>query len=196
MKKLLLALSATILLTACIDKTGLSAESSRPAAGNPDSGVTVLEFADLQCPACRAANELVKKPLLQQQGNRIRFVFKHFPLQQIHRFALEAAEASECAADQGKFWEFVDMTYERQDQLSSKAIRDWGEELGLDAETFDRCIRSHIKRAFVLSEYEEGTKGGVSGTPTFFVNGKQVQATVEALTNAINEAAAGGGVKL
>lgn len=196
MKKIIPLFFVSLLFAACIDKTGLSAESSRPAAGNPDAGVTVLEFADLQCPACRAANELVKKPLLQQQGNRIRFVFKHFPLQQIHRHALEAAEAAECAADQGKFWEFVDMTFERQDQLSSKAIRDWGEELGLDSDTFDRCIRSHIKRPFVLSEYDEGSKGGVRGTPTFFVNGQQVESTVEALTNAINKAASGEGVKL
>lgn len=196
MKKLLLALSATVLLTACIDKTGLSAQSSRPARGNPDAGVTVLEFADIQCPACRAAHELVSKPLLEAQGQRIRFVFKHFPLQQIHRFAMEAAEASECAADQGKFWEFVDMAYEKQDQLSSSAIRDWGKALNLDEELFDRCIRSHVKRQFVLSEYEEGTAGGVRGTPTFFVNGKQVQSTVEELTKAINEAASGAGARL
>ena len=196
MKKLLLAFSATLLLAACVDKTGLSAESTRPPRGNPDAGVTVLEFADLQCPACRAAHELVSKPLLEQQGKRIRFVYKHFPLQQLHRYALEAAEASECAADQKKFWEFVDMDYERQDQLNSQALRDWAKELKLDVDLFDRCIRSHIKRPFILGEYDEGTKGGVRGTPTYFVNGVQVESTVEALTKAINEAASGKGVKL
>ena len=196
MKKLLIALSATLLLTACIDKTGLSADSTRPPAGNADAGVTVLEFADLQCPACRAAYELVTKPLLEKEGSRIRFVFKHFPLQQIHRFAMEAAEAAECAADQGKFWEFVDLDYTKQDQLSSQALRDWAKELNLDVDLFNRCVRSHIKRPFILSEYDEGEKGGVRGTPTFFVNGKQVETTVEALTKAVNDAASGVGTKL
>lgn len=196
MKKLLITLSTTILFTACVDTTSISAESSRMPRGNPDAGVTILEFADLQCPACRAAQELVVKPLIEKEGARVRLVLKHFPLQQIHRFALEAAEAAECAADQGKFWEFVDLAYEKQDDLNSKALRTWAAELELNVDLFDRCVRSHIKRPFVLSEYDEGTRGGVRGTPTFFVNGVQVQATMEALTKAINDAASGKGVNL
>lgn len=195
-KKLLPVLALALALTACVDKTGLSAQSSRPPRGNPDAGVTVLEFADLQCPACRAAHTLISKPLLEKNGTKMRLVFKHFPLQQLHRFALEGAEAAECAADQKRFWEFVDMDYEKQDDLNSEALRTWAKDLGMDVPLFDRCIKSHIKRKFVLSEYDEGLAGGVSGTPTFFVNGKKVETSLEALQKAIDDAASGRGQKL
>ena len=99
----------TLALAACTDTTGLSDTSSRGPKGSANAAVTVAEYADLQCPACQAAHTQINAPLLQKYGAQIRFEFKHFPLRSIHRYALEASMASECAADQGKFWEYVEM---------------------------------------------------------------------------------------
>jgi hypothetical protein len=101
----------SIFLVAC---TNGDTASTRPPRGNPNAVVLVEEYADLQCPACRAAHGKISIPIVQKYSSQIRFEYKHFPLRSIHRFALDAAEMSECAADQGKFWEFVDFNYEHQ----------------------------------------------------------------------------------
>lgn len=181
---------AALGLSACgVDTTGLSAESRRTPAGNPSSGVIVYEYADLQCPACQAANELIKKPLLEKYGKQVRFEFKHFPLKSIHRFAFEAAQATECAADQGKFWEYIDVAYANQSKLSSTALREWAASLQLDAPLFERCVASGIKTDAVNADAAQGMKLGVDSTPTFFVNGARVERnTVEAISQAIDAA--------
>lgn len=181
-----------LLLAACVDTTGLSPQSLKPPhpRSNLNAIVTVTDYSDLQCPACRAAHVLIVPQLLEKYGQQIRLEFRQFPLATIHRFALPAAEASECAADQGKFWEFVDLNYAEQDQLSEKALAEWGNRLGLDQDLFSRCRRSHIKRDAILAEYEEGKTKGVRGTPTFFVNGQPVVSTIEDLSKAIDEALA------
>jgi protein-disulfide isomerase len=181
-------IAASLALVACVDTTGLSAESSRTPhpKTNPAASVVVTEYADLQCPACRAAYSMVSEPLVEKYGTRIRFDFAHFPLQTAHPYALAAAEASECAADQGKFWEFVAIDFERQDQLSRDALDDWAQELKLDMDVFGRCTKSHIKRDEILASYNEGVEMGVQGTPTFFVNGVRVESTIDALSAAID----------
>ena len=113
--------------------------------------------------------------------------FKQFPLQSIHQNALLAAEASECAADEGKFWQFVDMDYKNQPDLSKDTLYKWADQLGLDKDRFDRCLRSGIKKKTVLADYDEGTRLGVQGTPTFFVNGKKVE-NATAVKDAVDEA--------
>ena len=164
-----LTLSAALLFTAC----GEVEVSSRLPAGNANAPITVMEFADLQCPACRAAHAQTTLPLIEQYGDKIRFEFRHFPLSTIHPYALSAAVASECAADQGKFWEFIDHNYEYQEDLSIEALNTWGEELGLDMDAYKSCRRSNGKKKLVLAEYKEGRDLGVQGTPTYFVNGVQ-----------------------
>jgi protein-disulfide isomerase len=183
-------LFSAAILTACgVDTTGLSKESSRTVKGPSSALVTVTEFADFQCPACGSAYTLINVPLEEKYGNRIRFEFKHFPLRSIHTYAFEAAQASECAADQGKFWEFVDINYNNQKDLSSAALRDWGMTLGLDADLFDRCIRSGIKEDTVMENVTEGEKLGVAGTPSYFVNGQRVQTNnIDAISAAIDAA--------
>lgn len=178
-------LSLAFLLAACVDTTGISPESSKPPRGNPQSVVQVVEYADLECPACRAAHTSVVQPLLQKYGTQIRYDYKHFPIRSIHRYTLELAEAAECAADQGKFWEYVDAAFENQQQLAKGKAAEWGSALVADADLFSRCVRSHIKRDAILAEYDAGTAMGVKGTPTFLVNGKQFPATVEDLSAAI-----------
>jgi protein-disulfide isomerase len=149
--------------------------------------VLVEEFADFECPFCAPTHEGVVKPLLKQYGAVIRYEWKHFPLRTIHRYAMDAAEASECAADQGKFWEYVDLMFAEQDQLGYDALLDWADRLGLDVTTFERCWKSHTKRDTVLADYEEGRNRGVNGTPTFFVNGTEVPAGYDTLSAAIEE---------
>lgn len=187
MKRLLL-LTPIFLLAACsVDTTGLSKESSRlpHPDSNENSAIVVQEFADIQCPACKAAHIGIVKPLIEEQGSQIRYEFMHFPLSSIHRYALEAAQAAECAADQGKFWEFIDIAYENQEDLNSEQLNVWATELGLDFELFSRCLRSGIKKDLVLDEYSKGRDMGVRGTPTFFVNGNPVQSDPTALKEAI-----------
>lgn len=185
-----------LLLTACgVDTTGISAASSKQPEGPATASVTVTEYGDFQCPACKGAYDLINKPLLDKYGSKIRFVFKQFPLQGIHQYALEAAEASECAADQGKFWEFVDMDYAHQDDLSSQALRDWAKNLGLDTDLFERCLSSGIKKKAVLADFAEGEKLGVDSTPSYFVNGEKVKINLvtdleTAVANALQQTAA------
>lgn len=188
MKKLVLISSLALTLVAC--GSG-DATSTRTPKGDPNAAVVVQEFADLQCPACRAAYSQVAEPLIAKYGNNIRFEFNHFPLRSIHRFALDAAEMSECAADQGKFWEFVDMAFENQDDLSHEALLEWSEAIGMDTDLAERCWKSHSKRDVVLNDYKEGREMGVAGTPTFFVNGEQVQTGFDTLSEAIDAALKG-----
>jgi protein-disulfide isomerase len=183
-----LGLALTLVLGACVDTTGLSAATSRTATGNPQSAVVVTEYGDLQCPACRAAYLTINKPLLEKYGTQIRFEFKHFPLRSIHRYALDLAEAAECAADQGKFWEFVDYDYEHQEDLDGNSAKAWAKAVGVTDDPFNRCVSSHIKRDEILKDYDAGTALGVSGTPTYYVNGTQVTSTLPALSAAVDGA--------
>lgn len=187
---LLLIATATV-FAACspVDTTGLSAQSARTPTGNPDGLVTVTEYGDFQCPACKSAYTIITQPLLEKYGKQIRFEFKHFPLQTLHEYAMEAAQASECAADQGKFWEFMDLNYKNQEKLSSTQLRTWAGELQLDTALFDRCVRSGIKKTTVNADYTAGEKAGVDSTPTYFVNETKIPANdLTAISAAIEEA--------
>jgi protein-disulfide isomerase len=172
-------LLSVLFLAACVDTTGLSAELSKPTTYPGTSAVAtvqVVEYADLQCPACKSASENVIPALVSQYGSKINLTFRHFPLSS-HIYALAAASASECAADQGKFWEFLKLTYARQDDLPKVAgdrFAPWAEELKLDGELFGRCVESGIKIDAIRAEARAGMDIGVMGTPTFFVNGKVV----------------------
>ncbi len=192
MRTLLLCL-ASFGLVACVDTTGLTA--ALHSDFHPDTAqsalVTVTEYADLQCPACRSAHTTLITPIIAKYGKQISYDYRHFPLSSIHPYAMIAAEASECAIDAGspaKFWEFVDYDYTHQQELSAAAVHDWAKALGLDADIFDRCIDSHIKRKAIQASYDEGISHGVGGTPTIYVNGTQVTATFEDLSKAIDAA--------
>lgn len=199
MRRLLL-LVPVVLLSACfVDTTGISAESSaipHPATA-ANAGVVVTEYADLECPACKTVTAQVVKPLIAKYGTQIRLEYKHFPIQSIHRYAYQAAQAAECAADQGKYWEWIDYNYEHQDDLPGRPFVDWAKQFGFDADIFDRCLRSGIKEDVVDADYREGLKLGVDSTPTFFVNGQRVVITdATTLDKAVAEALSKVGSKL
>jgi protein-disulfide isomerase len=174
-------------LAACKDTGNFSTTSSKIPKGNANSPVVATEFADLQCPACKAAHEQVLKQLTENYKDTVRFEFKHFPLRQIHPFALNAAQAAECAADQGKFWEFIDLAYTNQSELSNSIFEEWARAIGIaDVQLFTDCIDSDAKRDLILAEYNEGRDLGVGGTPTIYVNGTQVPTTYADLSAAID----------
>lgn len=145
----------------------------KPLEGNSNATVKIVEFSDFQCPACGAAYPVVER-IMDVYGDRVSLEYKHFPLTSIHQFAFQAAEASECANDQEKFWEYVDIAFTNQKDLSKRALKRYAKELDLDTGLFNNCLDSGAKKKWVSADFNEGIGKGVGGTPTFFINGKQL----------------------
>lgn len=140
------------------------------AQGRADAPVTLVEYGDYQCPYCGAAYPVVKH-LQTAIGNKLRFVFRNFPLARAHPYALVAAEAAEAAGLQGKFWEMHDIIYENQDSLEPDILPVWAEKAGLDLETFGTAIRQGDVTKRIKEDRLSGIGSGVNGTPCFFING-------------------------
>ncbi|MEW6062831.1 MAG: DsbA family protein [Nanoarchaeota archaeon] len=129
--------------------------------------VTIVEFSDFQCPYCGRA-ELTLKQLKQDYGSKIEIIYKHFPLN-FHQYAQKAAEASECARDQGRFWEYHDLLFGNQDALDLASLKKYAKDLGLDTGKFNSCLDNGGKASVVKNDFNEGIARGVDGTPTFFI---------------------------
>ncbi|MDO8625719.1 MAG: thioredoxin domain-containing protein [Candidatus Diapherotrites archaeon] len=162
--------------------------------GNPAAKVTVVEFSDFQCPACGAAFAPVKS-LIESYGDRVQFVYRHFPLTTTHPFAVSAAEASECASDQNKFWEMHDALFTRQSEwtpLGKDGIRNVASDIGLDGTAYDACVQGRTHRSIVQRGLDDGVRFGVNATPTFFVDGVRLEGgfNQSALQSAIDAALA------
>jgi len=145
--------------------------------GNPTAPVTVVEFGDIQCPACSGA-EATAREIRERYGNQIRFVFRQFPLPRIHIYAEKAAEATECAAAQGKFWEALERFYKGQADLSDEALLRYAFEVGLNVEQFRQCLSSGSMAARVQEDVEDGKALGVDRTPTFFIGPKMIAGAI------------------
>ena len=163
--------------------------------GAASGTVTLVEFGDFQCPACAAYEPLVRK-VVEENPETVKFVFRHFPLTQIHPNALLAAKASEAAGLQGKFWEMHDMLYDNQQAWSGglnarEIIIGYAKTLKLDEAKFSNDLNAAAVEEKILAEYQEGSKLGVQGTPTFFINGKKISnpQSFEAFDALIKEAA-------
>ena len=164
--------------------------------GNPNAPVTLLEYGDYECPYCGAAYPNVK--LVQQQmGERLRFVFRNFPLAQIHPHAEHAAEAAEAAGEQGKFWEMHDTLYEHQSALDDTDLIQYAADLDLDIQRFEEGLIAHTYATRVREDFLSGIRSGVNGTPTFFINGRRHDGSFDAetLLSALEAAVQHGGVK-
>jgi len=144
------------------------------ATGNPQAAVTVVEFGDIECPICATA-EANAREIRRKYGSQIRFVFRHFPLARIHPQAEKAAEAVECAAAQGKFWETLERFYKGQDDLSQPALARYASEAGVDVPRFNQCLSSGAMAARINRDFEDGRALGVRFTPTFFVGQKMIE---------------------
>lgn len=145
----------------------------KPYAGNTNASVFVEEFSDFQCPYCGKAEPVVEQ-ILSDYGDRIKLRYAQFPLVNLHPYAYKAAEASECANDQGKFWPYHDMLFRNQDDLSRGTLLRLAQALNLDMGNFTACLDSDAKASIVDQETNEGIRRGVQGTPTFFIDGKQL----------------------
>jgi protein-disulfide isomerase len=140
------------------------------AEGSEGAVVTLVEYGDYECPHCGRAYPIVKE-IQKRLGSRLRFVFRNFPLVQIHPHAQHAAEAAEAAALQGKFWEMHDVIFEHQQALDERHLTEYAAGLGLDQARFQHELTSHTHATRVREDFLSGIKSGVNGTPTFFING-------------------------
>ncbi len=144
--------------------------------GPADSKVTVVEFSDFQCPACRVA-EPPMRALLKLYDGKVKLVFKHFPLERMHQYARPGAIAAECAGKQGKFWEYHHELYDHQDDWtgdkSEELFSAYAKKLKLDDAAWRACRKDPAVDAAVSADYADGLNAWVSSTPTFFINGKR-----------------------
>jgi protein-disulfide isomerase len=161
------------------------------SSGPEDAPVTLVEYGDYECPHCGAAHPVVQE-VRRILGPNLRFVFRHFPLQQIHPHAKRAAEAAEAAGAQGKFWEMHDLLFENQDALEDADLVRYAASLSLDAERFATELSTGVYTPRVRGDFRSGVRSGVNGTPTFFINGARHEASwdLPTLSAAVQAAAA------
>jgi protein-disulfide isomerase len=144
--------------------------SSDHAQGPEDAKITVVEYGDFECAACGEAYHAVKI-LHDRFGTNMRFVFRNFPLREVHHRAELAAEAAEAADGQDRFWQMHDLLFENQCHLKAENLREYAAKAGLDLGRFDKEMRGHLYRQRVQKDVESGTKSHILCTPAFFVNG-------------------------
>jgi len=140
--------------------------------GNPNASITLVEFSDFECPFCERQYQTLKQ-LLKEYPQEIRLVYKHFPLG-FHQYAQKAAEASECADEQGKFWEYHDKLFENLDSYSVDNFKKWATDLSLKSSQFNSCLDSGKYAQKVQADAKEGAQKGVNGTPATFINGQLI----------------------
>ena len=137
--------------------------------GNESAILTLVEYGDYQCPHCGAAFPVIKK-LQSHFKNDLLFVFRNFPLAEMHPFAMSAAVVAEACGLQNKFWPVHDVIFKYQHQLSTQQLLKWAEEAGVDLNKLEKDMRSDIVTSKVESDFEGGIRSGVNGTPSFFIN--------------------------
>jgi protein-disulfide isomerase len=148
------------------------AKADRPTKGPATAPVEIIEFTDFQCPFCERAFPTVAK-VLNDYGDKIHFVYRHFPLNG-HPQARPAAEAAACAAEQGKFWPYHDRLFGDQSKLGDADLKQSAKALGMDATQFNTCVDSRKYKDEVDADIRAGEEVGVNGTPAFFINGREL----------------------
>lgn len=175
------------------EKVVTNVSSGRHTLGNNGAKVSLVEFSDFQCPACKASETYIKQALKEYPG-KVKLIYKHFPLATIHKNSFLAAKVSEAASNQGKFWEMHSKLFENQEKWgqsdnSLDFFKTYAKELKIDEKTFLKDIESKEVEAKVTKDQDEGTKNGINSTPTFFVNNKRVdyKGNYESLKQAIDD---------
>jgi protein-disulfide isomerase len=155
--------------------------------GNANAIITLVEYGDFECPHCRHAHPLIKQ-LLKEKGKELRFVFRNFPLREIHPHAYASAVAAEAAGKQDEFWEMHDLIFENQEKLSDNFLLSLAKSIRLDLAQFVKDSKSKEIESKIEKDFESGIRSGVNGTPTFFLNGSTVltyDETYESLFDAV-----------
>jgi protein-disulfide isomerase len=170
MKKFVsLSILSLFILTAC----GTPVDSTPQKLGRANAKVLIEEFSDPECPACAAISPQVEQ-FVKDNPELARLEYYHYPLS-YHEHAFIAAEASECAGDQGKFWEYLGTIFANQSSLSEDYLYNIADSLELDRTAFDACVDDHTYKGKILAHMAEGTRRRLPGTPTLYVNGEMIR---------------------
>jgi protein-disulfide isomerase len=163
-----------------------------PSRGPENAPVTIVEFSDFHCPFCRRVQPTLEQLLAKYPG-KIRLVYKDLPLDALHPQARVAAEAAQCAHEQGKFWPYHDKLYERGTDTSTATLTAVATDAGLDLTAFSQCLASGRQKATVQRSLDEGESFGATGTPTFFINGRMMSGALplETFARVIDEELSG-----
>jgi len=156
------------------------------AAGDEQAAVTMVEYGDYECPHCRHAHPIVQS-LQERFGKQLRFVYRNFPLTQIHPHAEMAAEAAEFEGSKGHFWEMHDAIFENQARLDRATLEELASDLGDPADELKTSLKNHEFLPKVKEDFMGGVRSGVNGTPTFFLNGERFDGMAEDLGEGIEE---------
>jgi protein-disulfide isomerase len=165
----------------------VSAEGA-PFKGSANAPITIVEFSDFQCSYCKRVLNVLNQ-VMEHYPNQVKLAFRDFPIVNIHPNAQKAAEAAHCAAEQGKFWEYHDLLFEKQDTIATANFVEHAKTLGLELTPFQACLDSQKYREKIERNYADGVKAGVSGTPAFFINGRPLSGAqpLEAFKAVIDE---------
>jgi protein-disulfide isomerase len=159
-----------------------------PSKGAGNAPVKIVKFEDFECPFCKTVQPTLTE-LLKKYDGKVRLVHKDLPLEAIHPQATLAAEAARCAGDQGKFWQYHDTLYAKVPKLGPTDLKVYAKEIGLDTASFDECLESGKHKNIVQKDLAEGAKLGLTGTPSFFINGREISGAqqLEAFSAIIDE---------
>jgi protein-disulfide isomerase len=176
-----------------MSKLSVPVSSEDHIQGDSTAGCVLVEYGDYECPSCGQAYPIVKR-LQKHFGDRLSFVFRNFPLSQIHPWAEAAAEAAEYSASHGKFWEMHDRLYENQDSLSEALFVKLAAELGLPSAELTTAVAEQTYLGRIQGEFDGGVRSGVNGTPTFFMNGQRYNGSYDfaSMSDAIDRALKAG----
>lgn len=149
----------------------LPVDLNRDHIQGPDTAdITLVEYGDYECPYCGQAYSIIKQ-IQDYFGDSLRFVFRNFPLTQVHPHAQRAAEAAEEAGVQNKFWKMHDYLYEHQQALDDNHLEKYAKMIGLNLERFDEDMKNHVHLPRIREDFLNGVQSGVNGTPSFYING-------------------------
>ncbi len=173
-----------------MSKLSIAVSADDHIQGDPSAECSLVEYGDYECPHCGAAYPIVKR-LQKHFGKRLSFVFRNFPLAQIHPWAEPAAEVAEFAGANSKFWEMHDLLFENQESLGNALFLELADKLDLSLSQLQTALADSTYRARVRADFAGGARSGVNGTPTYFINGKRHNGPLDfdSLSEAIEEAA-------
>lgn len=172
-----------------MSKLSIAVSAEDHMQGDPAAECSLVEYGDYECPHCGSAYPIVKR-LQKHFAKRLSFVFRNFPLSQIHSWAEPAAEVAEFAGAHGKFWEMHDLLFENQESLGNALFLELADRLDLSASQLQTGVAEQTYRARVRADFSGGARSGVNGTPTFFINGQRHNGSFDfdALSKAIEQA--------